>query len=153
MRSSLSRVLRVSAVALSLVTLTASAFAVPTLRSMLNQGAHGSMAVADWEDCSSSFLGSGRRVNAEATGYDNSGNLVCTSKAFTTGQWQLNTGSCAGATKHKARVRRSFLVDCETTLQSWTVRKHCTVDVVARNLAGPNVCTARTFRGYAEGVN
>jgi hypothetical protein len=135
-----------------MLSLSATAVAVPQLRSMLNQGAFGSMAQADWEDCSSGTLGNGRRINAEATGYDNSGNVICTSTAFTTGIWQLNTGSCAGATQNIARVRRNFLTDCQTSLHSWTTRQHCTVDIVTRDLAGPNVCTAHTFRGYAEGI-
>lgn len=132
-------------------TLSADADAVPHLYSYLSEG--GNWNVNNWEDCSSCCLGSGRRIYSDSHGYNSSGTLLCTAQAYTAGGWVVNTGNCTGATQHRAMVRRSSLVDCQTGLVSWTTQQNCSADIVTRNVAGPNTCVSRTFRAYSQGTN
>jgi hypothetical protein len=109
--------------------------------------------VNQYEDCSGGGPGAGRLINAESSGYDSSGNLICFATAYPTGNWHAGTSSCAGATQHLARVRRNFLVDCETGFVGWTTQHHCLVNLGSRLLA-PNdtTCAVRAFRAFAQGT-
>jgi len=130
----------------SLLLLSAPADATPTLYSMLAYDGTWNVTPG-WTDCYGN-----RTLQADAWGYDSSGNLICSAATQVTGTWTINTGSCAGAVTHVGHVRSNFLVDCTVPSASWTTQNNC-VYVASAHPIGSGTCSSHTFVAYVEGVN
>ena len=130
-----------------LLALSVPAAAAPKLYSMLAYDGTWNV-VPGWTEC----IPATRNLDADAFGYDSSGNLVCSAATHVTGTWTVNSGSCTGAVSHVGHVRSSFLVDCTAPSVSWTTQNNCVYSTSAK-LDGTSSCAMHTFVAYVQGLN